>query len=153
MQIYRTSEETQSKLGITEREPGLDKYNLGYHSNYTLAFNTMGILHNIKPNSPVLIRKTNKTGRNGSWIAYEIVDSETNYVLGELSKSSSIKRQMESKNLITLSGFFVSDIIAWEYQDSVRYDEKNATNYSTRWIPKAKEQGFVFIVQIAGFGK
>lgn len=151
--IYLAPESLQAKLGITEREPGLDKYNLGYHSNYYPAFKTMDNLRNIKPNSPVLIRKTNKIGGNISWTAYEIVDCETENVLGELSKRSSIRRQMEAKNLEMLSGFFVSDIIAWEYKDSERYDKKNATDYSTRWIPQSQNQGFVYIVQIAGFGK
>ena len=52
-----------------------------------------------------------------------------------------------------LHGFFVSDIFAWEYEDSVRYDEKHRTDYSKNWLAAAKEQGYVYIVQISGFGK
>ncbi len=61
MTIYLAPEDVQAKLGITEREPGLDKYNLGYHSNWDSTFNNIGVLNNIKPNSPVIIQKNGES--------------------------------------------------------------------------------------------
>lgn len=150
--IYLAPEDVQSKLGITEREPGLDKYNLGYHSNRDFTYNNIGVLNNIKPNSPVIIQKTTVASNGTTWSAYDIIDTLSNKAIGQLSTNSSIRKQMEKDNINCLTGLFVSDIFAWEYQDSVRYDSEHQTNYSTRWIQRAKDQGFVYIVQIAGFG-
>ena len=47
---------------------------------------------------------------------------------------------MEQDDINCLTGLFVSDIFAWEYQDSVRYDSEHQTNYSTRWIQRAKSK-------------
>ncbi len=152
MTIYIAPEDVQSKLGITEREPGLDKYNLGYHSNREFTFNNIVVLNNIKTNSPVIIQKTTIASNGTIWNAYDIIDPLSNKAIGQLSSNSSIRKQMEQDNIDCLSGLFVSDIFAWEYQDSVRYDSEHQTNYSTRWIQRAKDQGFVYIVQIAGFG-
>ena len=64
-----------------------------------------------------------------------------------------------------LSGFFISEICVWEYKDSVRVDEKNrqdvqnrvpgsrTTNYAGEWSDPARAQGFVYVVNIAGFGQ
>lgn len=152
MAIYIAPEDVQAKLGITEREPGLDKYNLGYHSNRDYTFNNIGILNNIKTNSPVIIQKTTVNSNGSCWIAYDIIDPSSNRSIGQLSSNSSIRRQMEKEDINHLTGLFVSDIFAWEYQDSERYDSQHQTNYSARWIQRAKDQGFVYIVQIAGFG-
>ena len=152
MTTYLAPEDIQSKLGITEREPGLDKYNLGYHSNSEYAFNKFDILNSIKPNNPVSIQRKPVVSNGTTWYAYDIVDCSSNMPIGQLSSNSSIRRQMEEDNINCLTGFFVSDIFAWEFQDSVRYDSEHQTNYSSRWVQRAKDQRFVYIVQIAGFG-
>jgi len=151
-EIYLPPENLQSQLGITEKEPGLDKYNLGYHSNSEFTFNGQQDLVNLATNSQVEIRAITKQKKTGeSWISYEIIDSQTGKTLGQLSRNSAIKAQMERNAINQLDGFFVSDILAWEYQDSVKFAAKHGIKVG--WIPKAKEQGFVYIVQIAGYGK
>lgn len=158
--IYNVPKELQSRLGITEKEPRLRNYNLGYHSNNKYNFDRWNDLLNIPCNSPVRIERKERTNTNGErYESFEIIEGVYGYgrTLGVLSSSSSIKKQMIKDNITTLRGLFVSDIFAWEYNDSLRYDEMhrydpNFTPYSPRWIPKAKEQGYVYIVNISGFG-
>lgn len=148
-QIYEAPEDLQSKLGVTERAPGLDKYNLGYHSNAESNFNNQGVFSSIQTNAVIEIRKVQK-----SWgSSYEIIHLQSGQVLGQLSASSNIGAAMMKNGDERLSGFFISDIFAWEYDDSVKADLRNNTNYAAKWCPQARSQGYVYVVQIAGYGK
>lgn len=151
-EVYSAPEKLQERLGIVEKNPGLDNYNLGYHSNSSYTFGRQAVLTHIAQNTQVKILRQRKSFGGKTWDAYEIVDAINSWTLGELSSTSSIRKKMESDDIGILIGLFVSDIFAWEYQDSVKSDKRNGTNYSSKWIPQAKEQGFVYIVKIAGFG-
>ena len=151
-QIYKTP--SAAILGYNEKEPGLDKYNLGFNVNYYFAQNTF-IADDVKRNDAVEIRLDNGNA-NIVW---------HNETIGRLSDSSAIKRKMREDHVNTLEGFFISEICVWEYADSVRVDEKNrqdvqngvpgsrTTSYSSEWSDPARAQGFVYVVNIAGFGQ
>ena len=151
-QIYKTLSETI--IGYSEREPGLDKYNLGFNVNYYFERNKI-IAKRVKKNDPVVIHLDNSNADivwNGQCI-------------GRLSDNSLIKKQMIVNKEKALEGFFISEICVWEYQDSLRVDEKNrleveqkitgskTTNYAGEWSESAQRQGYVYVVIIAGFGK
>ena len=150
-QIYQTP--SAAILGYNEREPGLDKYNLGYLVNTNFSMNNT-IDNELKRNDVVEIRIDNGNA-NIVW---------KNNIVGRLSDSSLIKRKMKDNHVKVLEGFFISEICTWEYADSVRVDEKNrqdvqngvlgskTTNYAGEWSEAAKNQGYVYIVNIAGFG-
>lgn len=151
-QIYKTP--SAAILGYNEKEPGLDKYNLGFNVNYYFAQNTF-IADDVKRNDAVEIRLDNGNA-NIVW---------HNETIGRLSDSSAIKRKMREDHINILEGFFISEICVWEYADSVRVDEKNrqdvqngvpgsrTTSYSSEWSDPARAQGFVYVVNIAGFGQ
>ena len=151
-QIYKTP--SAAILGYNEKEPGLDKYNLGFNVNYYFAQNTF-IADDVKRNDAVEIRLDNGNA-NIVW---------HNETIGRLSDSSAIKRKMREDHVNILEGFFISEICVWEYADSVRVDEKNrqdvqngvpgsrTTSYSSEWSDPARAQGFVYVVNIAGFGQ
>lgn len=151
-QIYKTP--NAAILGYNEKEPGLDKYNLGFNVNYYFAQNSF-IAHDVKRNDAVEIRLDNGNA-NIVW---------NNETIGRLSDSSAIKRKMREDQVNILEGFFISEICVWEYADSVRVDEKNrqdvqnrvpgsrTTNYAGEWSDPARAQGFVYVVNIAGFGQ
>ena len=151
-QIYKTP--SAAILGYNEKEPGLDKYNLGFNVNYYFAQNTF-IADDVKRNDAVEIRLDNGNA-NIVW---------HNETIGRLSDSSGIKRKMREDHINILEGFFISEICVWEYADSVRVDEKNrqdvqngvpgsrTTSYSSEWSDPARAQGFVYVVNIAGFGQ
>ena len=151
-QIYKTP--SAAILGYNEKESGLDKYNLGFNVNYYFARNSF-IANDVKRNDAVEIRLDNGNA-NIVW---------KNQTIGRLSDSSVIKRRMREDHVNILEGFFISEICVWEYADSVRVDEKNrqdvqnrvpgsrTTSYSSEWSDPARAQGFVYVVNIAGFGQ
>ena len=151
-QIYQTP--SAAILGYNEKEPGLDKYHLGYLVNTNFSMNNT-IDHELKRNDAVEIRLENGNA-NIVW---------KNNIVGRLSDSSLIKRKMRDDHVNILEGFFINEICVWEYADSVRVDEKNwqdvqnrvpgsrTTNYAGEWSDSARAQGFVYVVNIAGFGK
>lgn len=75
---------------------------------------------------------------------------------------------MEAENISYLMGFFVSDIFYWTYQDTLEADKRILQEYNnnpakfnyikplpfaSKWCDEARKQGFIFIVDIAGYGK
>ena len=56
------------------------------------------------------------------------------------------------KEIHTLYGFYISDICVWTYEETVKADEVNGTNFAKNWCHNAQKEGFVYVVQIAGFG-
>ncbi len=65
---------------------------------------------------------------------------------------------MYSANKCSLKGFFVSDVCTWTYEDTLRSDAENlrrnpnSTQFQRWWGTQARQQGYITIVQIAGFG-
>jgi hypothetical protein len=49
--------------------------------------------------------------------------------------------------------FVVNEVVVWSYKDTVEYDERNETNYQKDWCDEAKQKGFIYIVDFAGYGK
>ena len=88
--------------------------------------------------------------------------------VGQLSKKSSIALRMMSDNINYLSGFFVSEVFYWTYEDTLRSDERRMAEYlkdpgkyrykepemyAPKWCADAKKQRYIFIVNIAGYGQ
>jgi hypothetical protein len=74
---------------------------------------------------------------------------------------------MEANNLTCLNGFFVSDVFYWTYKDTLdadkrrqkdyeaypwKYKYKAPEPYASNWCDAAKQQGYIFIVSISGYG-
>lgn len=151
-------------LGIREREPGLGNYHIGYSAGYNFNNNKF-IVNNVEKNAPVIIQRKDINMNGNSFHVYNIVCNGN--VIGQLSSSSSISLTMDEKKLYTLNGFFVSDVFYWTYQDTLKIDEKRLREYeekpwkynyerpvpfASKWCAEAKEQGYVFIVSISGYG-
>lgn len=143
-------------LGIKERQPGLDNYNIGFNAGYNFQNNTT-IVNRVEKNAPITIRRCeykNKMGQD--FHVYNIMYN--GLTVGQLSKSSTIAKAMDANHLTSLSGYFVSDVYYWTYQDSVLADQRNlrlyghATDYASKWCQEAKDKGFIFLVSIAGYG-
>lgn len=155
-----------NSLGIRERNPGLDNYNIGYNAGYNFKSNR-SILKYVEKNAPVAIQRFDRTNRQTgeSFSVYEIICGGT--TVGQLSKSSTIRQRMQEDRITRLNGFFVSDVFYWTYQDSVdadkrrqqdyeanpwKYNYLEPENYASRWCEEARKQGFIFIVSISGYG-
>ena len=145
-----------TSLGIREKHPGLDNYNIGYNAGYNFN-NNRTIVNNVEKNAPASIRRHDGVARNGqAFHVYNVVCNGS--IVGQLSRSSSIVRAMDEQNIGSLDGFFVSDVFYWTYQDSLLADQRNlrvngyATDYASKWCDAARQQGFIFIVSISGYG-
>lgn len=149
--IYKTPSETI--IGVAEIEPGLDKYVLGFNVNDNFVQNNF-VAREVRKNDPVIVC-LDGTSANIMWKGEKI---------GRLSDKSIIKKRMLSEGIKKLNDFFISEICVWEYHDALRVDEKNrldvqnmvkgskTTNYAGEWSEAAKKKGYVYIVNIAGFG-
>lgn len=146
----------EDQWGIRERKVGLDNYNIGFNAGYNFNGNK-AIAYNVRKNDPVVIRRYRGINRNGQqFTTYNIIHDRS--IVGQLSRRSSIAQRMEIDNIDLLTGFFVSDIFYWTYDDTLVADkhaeEKTGTNpnYASKWSQEAQKQGYIFIVNIAGYG-
>ena len=145
-----------TSLGIREKHPGLDNYNIGYNADYNFN-NNRTIVNKVEKNAPASIQRHNGIARNGqAFHVYNVVCNGS--VVGQLSRSSTIAQAMDDAEIAILNGFFVSDVFYWTYQDSIMADQRNlrvngyATDFASRWCEAAKKQGYIFIVSISGYG-
>lgn len=156
----------EDQWGIRERKVGLDNYNIGFNAGYNFNGNK-AIAYNVRKNDPVEIRRYRGMNRNGQqFTTYNIIHNGS--IVGQLSRRSSIVQRMETENKETLTGFFVSDVFYWTYQDTENSDKRRLSEfqsnpskfyyrqpelYASKWCSEAHDQGYIFIVNIAGYGK
>lgn len=147
----------EDQWGIRERKVGLDNYNIGFNAGYNFEGNK-AIAYNVRKNDPVEIRCDKGMNKNGQqFFTFKIIHNGS--VVGQLSRRSSIAHRMETDNIEILTGFFVSDVFYWTYDDTLAADRhaqkktKINPNYASGWSQKAQKQGYIFIVNIAGYGK
>ena len=128
-----------------EKNPSLENYVLYYNaSSYNYA--NFEKIKDIPIRSPAWIKKSQYTGYN----FYEIFANGCK--VGQLSGNSFIRKTMENNGINQLNGFFVSDVVAWTYEESLQYDQKNNTTFSKKWCDDAKKRGYIYIVVISGMG-
>lgn len=147
----------EDQWGIRERKVGLDNYNIGFNAGYNFNGNK-AIAYNVRKNDPVEIRRYRGMNRNGQqFTTYNIIHNGS--IVGQLSRRSSIAHHMEADDIELLTGFFVSDVFYWTYDDTLVADKHaeeetgRNPNYASGWSQDAQKQGYIFIVNIAGYGK
>ena len=146
----------EDQWGIRERRVGLDNYNIGYNAGYNYK-NNNSIVYNVRKNDPLSIRRYRGITRGGvPFSTFNIVHNGNN--VGQLSRKSTIAKRMEAEDIDNLNGFFVSEVFYWTYEDTIAADKRaeeesgRNPNYASGWCDEAKDQGFIFIVNIAGYG-
>lgn len=132
-----------ARLGVTEKEANLGNYYLSYPALSDNFRNNQYIWDSVKKDDEVTL----KSDQYGN--LYVVHNQK---YIGRLSSRSSIQQWGKENGASQLKGFFISDVFVWTYQDSLDYDNKNNTTFTDRWCPEAKQQGYVVLVQIAGFG-
>ena len=149
-----------SALRYTEVDPGLDKYYLSFSAKDKLFEQIDSYISNsVKKDDAVIVYKDQ----------YENFCIKHNgRLIGRLAKSSTIAKRATEGNIKELSEFYISSIFVWTYEDTIASDERyqkeyqdNPSKYNYKspkqfaldWSEKAKTQGYIHIVQIAGFGK
>ena len=156
----------EDQWGIRERNVGLDNYNIGFNAGFNFNGNK-AIAYNVRKNDPVVIKRhIGMTKLGQQFTTYNIIHNGS--IVGQLSRSSSIDHRMRTNNIELLTGFFVSDVFYWSYQDTLDADKrkekeflknpakfnfKKPEPFAPKWCEDARNQGYVFIVDIAGYGK
>lgn len=156
----------EDQWGIRERNVGLDNYNIGFNAGFNFNGNK-AIAYNVRKNDPVVIKRhIGMTKFGQQFTTYNIIHNGS--IVGQLSRSSSIDHRMRTNNIELLTGFFVSDVFYWSYQDTLDADKrkekeflknpakfnfKKPEPFAPKWCEDARNQGYVFIVDIAGYGK
>ena len=131
-------------LRYTEPKAGMDKYYLSFTA-LNSAFSTNNyIRNNVKKDDSVEVKVGDQ------WGNYYIVHNER--YIGRLSKNSTILNRAKENGISSLCNFFVSNIFVWTYEDTLDSDKANNTNFAQNWCEEAKRNGYIYVVQIAGFG-
>lgn len=132
-------------LRYSETKPGLDKYYLSYTAQ-SGKFESIDlyVLNNIKKDDPIEIKVNDYYGN------YYIFHKGR--VIGRLSSKSNISRIARECKKLVLGDFFVSNVFVWTYEDTLASDKANNTDFASKWSNEAIKQGYINIVQIAGFG-
>ena len=131
-------------LRYTEPKAGMDKYYLSYTAQNGLFSRNDYILNNIKKDDPIEVRVGDQ------WGNYYIVHNGT--YIGRLSSRSTIMARTRNNEVNNLKNFFVSNVFVWTYEDTLNSDAANNSDFANRWSEEAKQKGFIYVVQIAGFG-
>lgn len=146
----------EDRWGIRERKVGLDNYNIGFNAGYNFRNNEY-IATNVRNNDFVsIVKRDAMTSKGVSFSTYNIMHNEV--LIGQLSSKSSIVQRMKVENLNRLNGFFVSDVFYWTYEDSIAADRRIESetgknpDYASKWCDDARKQGYIYIINIAGYG-
>ena len=107
----------------------------------------------VKRNDLVYLRK------NGS--NWEICLSDTNEMIGRLRNIDGLDGISKDKKtvlnqlpgLTKIHGFYICDILTYTFKECQEYDVKHNTSFSQKWCNSAKKDGFIYLVDIAGYGK
>ena len=129
-------------------EPGLEKLYLSYLAlSNKFACNNF-VKSSVVKNAPVSIHSSFWDGRfKGCRVLYD------GHPVGFLSTRSRIRERMRIENATMISGLFVNEVLVWTYRDTEEYDRKNGTTFAQQWCDEAKKQGFIYLVDYAGYGR
>ncbi len=73
--------------------------------------------------------------------------------LGTTIRAISEQKLLSDGSQLILSGYRVNEIVVYTLEDSKAYDAKNGTNYTQEWYHAAEKQGYIYLVNFAGYGQ
>lgn len=139
-QIYR-SQDPQQILFI-ESDPKLGNYNLSYSAGKDYRGVRELIRTQVKRGAAVTLTRDN-------WGNYRIYQDSIMPPIGILTSSSQTPSRIATnaayKSVSRLGGFFVSDIVAWTY-------EETKDEYKKNWGDETIQSGYIYVVLISGVG-
>lgn len=69
--------------------------------------------------------------------------------IGKLSQGAF--GRMPNGNRIT--GFVANEVVVWSYDDTLKSDQRNKSNFASSWCEQAKNKGLIYLVDFAGYGQ
>jgi len=145
---YVIPENANVGLGIPV-QPEIKKLKIGWAAK---AFNFNGgvniyINTSVKSGDFVFVRRRVVPYNGTQFIVHELLKENTTRPIGELAGNANIVRDHQ-----TVSGFVVNEVVVWSYEDTCKFDSENDTNFARDWCPEARNQGYIYLVDFAGFG-
>lgn len=131
-------------LRYTEPKANMDKYYLSFTAKNDNFTKNEYIQNHVKKDDPIEVRVGDK------WGNYYIVHNGS--YIGRLSSRSAIQSRAKDDDIRSLDNFFVSNVFIWTYEDTLNSDTANNTDFAKHWSEEAKQIGYIYVVQIAGFG-
>lgn len=131
-------------LRYTEPKANMDKYYLSFAAKNDNFSKNEYIQNHVKKDDPIEVRVGDQ------WGNYYIVHNGS--YIGRLSSRSTIQSRAKDDDIRSLGNFFVSNVFIWTYEDTFNSDTANNTDFSKYWSVEAKQIGYIYVVQIAGFG-
>ncbi|UPK70964.1 UvrD-helicase domain-containing protein [Chitinophaga filiformis] len=145
---YVIPENANIGLGIPI-QPGIKKLKIGWAAkafNFNSGVNSY-INTSVRSGDFVFVRQKIVPFNGGHFTVYEIVKENTSRPIGELASNANFVNDHQ-----TISGFVVNEVVVWSFDDTCKFDAENGTNYSRDWCPEARRQGYIYLVDFAGFG-
>jgi RecQ family ATP-dependent DNA helicase len=145
---YVIPENANVGLGIPV-QPEIKKLKIGWAAK---AFNFNGgvnsyINTSVKSGDFVFVRRRVVPYNGTQFIVHELLKENTTRPIGELAGNANIVRDHQ-----TVSGFVVNEVVVWSYEDTCKFDSENDTNFARDWCQEARNQGYIYLVDFAGFG-
>ena len=145
---YVIPENANVGLGIPV-QPEIKKLKIGWAAK---AFNFNGgvnsyINTSVKSGDFVFVRRRVVPYNGTQFIVHELLKENTTRPIGELAGNANIVRDHQ-----TVSGFVVNEVVVWTFDDTLKFDAENGTNYARDWCQEARNQGYIYLVDFAGFG-
>ncbi len=142
---YRPRDELLNRLGICFSQ-GINKIDINYSAR---VYNVNMVLANyLKRNDPIFLR------RNSNGHGWDVCVKGQNgqfFQVGELAWRERNRLNQIANEKTILEGLFVNDIFIWRYKDSLRSDAYNGTTYTMEWSDQARADGFILVVDFAGY--
>lgn len=145
---YVIPENANLGLGIPV-QPEIKKLKIGWAAK---AFNFNGGVNNyintsVKSGDFVFVRRRVVPYNGNHFVVHELLKENTTRPIGELASNANIVRDHQ-----TVSGFVVNEVVVWTYEDTCKFDSENDTNFARDWCQEARNQGYIYLVDFAGFG-
>ena len=142
-----------AKLGWADK-PEIDKFFLSYMAIQDKFKNNDYVLNSVAKNDTIVIAPyRRKEGGIGAYVKHNGV------TIGMLSRNSRIIKKLKEIDInnepipMVLNGLFVNEVFAWTFSDTERFDRENNTTFTQFWSVDAKNRGFIYIVDFAGYAK
>jgi ATP-dependent DNA helicase RecQ len=130
--------------------PEIKKLNIGWAAgNFIFNSGVNDYIKNqIKSGDFVNVRRRTVPNNGHPFTVHELFKDGSDIAIGKLSR--------DAGHILLHSacmGFVVNEVVIWSYEDTVKFDRENpGRNYAAGWCEQAKVQGYIYLVDFAGFG-
>ena len=145
-----------ARMGYRDKDE-LDKLFLSYLATQAAFAQNDYVSEHLSRNEPLTLSPVvNNAGQMRFWVVHQ------GHTVSRLAEGSNIVRSVamdyHGQPPPTLSGVFVSDILVWTYEDTLTYDQTHADDphpphFAEMWTEEARSQGYVYVVDFAGYAK